>query len=58
MLVIHYVRQTPDHWTITRYRAAPDTLTIATLEVTLALSDIYRKVAFCIVPLKDALQLS
>jgi len=45
-LVIHYVRQTPDNWTLTRYRAPSDTLTLATLEVTLALSDIYRKITF------------
>jgi Uma2 family endonuclease len=45
-LVIHYVRQTPDHWTLTRYRDLSDTLTIATLEVTLALSDVYRKITF------------
>lgn len=44
MEVIHYAKQSAIQWTVTIYTAPSDTLTFASLGVTLTLADIYRKV--------------
>jgi hypothetical protein len=45
-LVIHYRRAAPHRWALTEYAELSDVLTLATLEVTLPLADVYRKVVF------------
>ena len=42
--VIHYVRVSDTHWTITIYREMQDALTLASLNTSLPLADIYRKI--------------
>lgn len=46
ILAIHYARQSPHQWALTEYTALEDTLHFASLEVTLSLADIYRKITF------------
>jgi Uma2 family endonuclease len=46
MSVTHCVRHNPRQWTATEYTDLADTLTFASLGVTLTLSDVYRKVVF------------
>jgi Uma2 family endonuclease len=46
MLVVHFARQSATQWVVTEYSRADDTLTFASLEVSLTLADIYRKVVF------------
>jgi Uma2 family endonuclease len=43
-LVIHYARQSPTQWLLTVYTALTDTLTFASLDVSMSLSDVYRKI--------------
>ena len=45
-LVIHYTRTAPNRWTLTEYTTLTDVFTLASLEVTLTLTDVYRKIAF------------
>lgn len=45
VFVSHYARQGADRWTLTEHTKLTDTLTFISLDVTLTLADIYRKVA-------------
>ena|SRR5579862_5309685 len=45
-LVIHYARQSPTRWEVVEYTTLSERLTIASLEVSLSLADIYRKIDF------------
>lgn len=42
--VMHYIRHSEMHWTITIYRELQDALTLASLNTSLSLADIYRKI--------------
>lgn len=42
--VAHYARQGADHWTLTEYTHLTDILSLASLDVTMTLADVYRKV--------------
>ncbi len=44
--VIHYVRVSDTHWTITIYHDLQNALTLASLNTTLPLADVYRKIVF------------
>jgi Uma2 family endonuclease len=46
ILVIHYARQSDTQWMLTEYTRLDDTFTLTSLEVSLTLADIYRKVVF------------
>ena len=46
ILVIHYSRVTPSQWVLNVYTALTDTLTFPTLEVSLILAEVYRKINF------------
>jgi Uma2 family endonuclease len=46
LLVIHYKRESPNRWALTEYTDLSDALTLAPLDVTLSLKDVYRKVLF------------
>jgi Uma2 family endonuclease len=46
ILVIHYARQSPTQWMVREYAALTDSLTLASLDVTVTLGEIYRKVSF------------
>lgn len=46
MFVTHYVRQSASHWTVTDYEQPTDVLTFATLDVSISLAEIYRKIVF------------
>ncbi|HLK55493.1 MAG TPA: Uma2 family endonuclease [Chthonomonadaceae bacterium] len=46
ILVVHYTRVSPNQWTVIVYTSLTDTLTFTTLEVSLGLADIYRKIIF------------
>ena len=48
--VTHYVRESAKQWRITDYTDLSDTLTFATLGVTVSLAEIYRKVVFATPP--------
>ena len=44
--VTHYARRNATQWIVTDYTALTDTLTLTSLDVTLTLAQIYRKIAF------------
>ena len=44
MFVTHYARQSPSRWTIEEYTQPTDTLTFATLGVSISLTEMYRKI--------------
>lgn len=46
MQVIHCAKQNNSQWLLTTYTALTDTLTFASLGVTISLADIYRKIKF------------
>jgi len=43
-LVIHCTRTAPNRWALTEYTDLSDAFTLASLELTLALTDVYRKI--------------
>jgi Uma2 family endonuclease len=45
-LVIHYTRTAPNRWALTEYTDLSDAFMLASLEVTLALTDVYRQIVF------------
>jgi Uma2 family endonuclease len=48
--VEHFVKQSPNQWLLTEYNVLSDVLTIAQLQETLAVADIYDKVEFEFLP--------
>lgn len=46
ILVLHYIRQTATQWVVNEYTRLEDTLTFEALNVSLSLTEIYRKVEF------------
>ena len=44
--VLHYARQSANQWTVTDYTNSADNLVLSSLQVTLSLADIYRRVTF------------
>ena len=46
MFVTHYARQSATQWLITDYTQLGDTLTFATLNVSITLADMYRRIVF------------
>lgn len=48
--VEHFVKQSPNQWLLTEYNVLSDVLTIAQLQETLAVADIYDKVEFECLP--------
>lgn len=47
--VMHYVRESEERWVITIYHDLQNALTLASLNTTLPLADIYRKIVFPVV---------
>lgn len=46
VLVVHFARQSATQWIVTEYTRLDDTLTFVSLDVSLTLADIYRKIVF------------
>jgi Uma2 family endonuclease len=54
ILVIHFARQSATQWLVTEHTHLDDTLTFASLDVSLTLADIYRKVDFTVSPTRTS----
>lgn len=46
VLVVHYARQGPTQWIINEYMTSSDTVVLRSLEISITLEEIYRKVTF------------